>query len=681
MSAKHAETIVESGTEIFIPLNKLKKSPKNARKTPHSEASIEAYAASIAAKGILQNLVVEPELDGDGAATGFYFVTIGEGRRLAQLLRVKRKEIKKTEPIRCIIDTANDAFEISLDENVTRENMHPADQFEAFKKLAEDRGFGAEEIAARFGVTPHVVRQRLRLGALSPKLMEIYRNGDLALDQLMAFAITEDHARQEAAYERLSYNRDASTIRRMLTETHVAATDRRAIFVGADKYTEVGGTILRDLFTEDRGGYFEDVALLDMLVMAKLGREANVVMDAEGWKWAQVFLDYPHSHGLRRIYPQAVELSAEDQAALDNVRGEFNNLTEQYESAEELPDEVDARFGELEAEIERLEAKRLAYDPADIARCGTFVILNHDGTVRIERGFVKAEDEKREPETQAVSGEGEGGQPGSEDGATVLNGEAGRESSEGEDEDADGHKPLSDSLIRDLTAHRTLGLRLSLSEQPEVAIVAVTHALSAQIFYRGADAHVLDIRPVSVMLASHADGIEDSKSGKAWADQHSRWAAQMPRDVSALWTFVVELDHDSRLALFAHCVALTVNAVKLPMERKPRAMATADRLAEAVSLDMTAHWAPTARTYFGRITKPHILAAVREAVSVEAATRMVDMKKQEMAEAAEQLLAATGWLPALMRTRTPRAAQQSTEETQAEAVTETNRDGYSVAAE
>jgi ParB family transcriptional regulator, chromosome partitioning protein len=65
MSAKHAETIVESGTEIFIPLNKLKKSPKNARKTPHSEAAIEAYAASIAAKGILQNLVVEPELDGD----------------------------------------------------------------------------------------------------------------------------------------------------------------------------------------------------------------------------------------------------------------------------------------------------------------------------------------------------------------------------------------------------------------------------------------------------------------------------------------------------------------------------------------------------------------------------------------------------------------------------------------
>jgi ParB family chromosome partitioning protein len=652
MSAKNVEIVPQSGSEIFIPLSKLKKSPKNARKTPHSEAAIEAYAASIAAKGILQNLVVEPELDGDGAATGFYFVTIGEGRRLAQLLRVKRKEIKKTEPIRCIIDTANDAFEISLDENVTRENMHPADQFEAFKKLAEERGYGGEEIAARFGATPHVVRQRLRLGAVSPKLIEIYRSGDLALDQLMAFAITEDHARQEAAYERLSYNRDASTIRRMLTETHVTATDRRAIFVGVEKYTEVGGTILRDLFTEDRGGYFEDVALLDMLVMAKLGREASAVMEAEGWKWAQVFFDYPHSHGLRRIYPQAVELSAEDQAALDNVKGEFNTLTEQHESAEELSDEVDARFGEFEAEIERLEAKRLAYDPADIARCGAFVILNHDGTLRIERGFIAAKDEQPEPEMDASTGEGEGGRTVGE--ASGRDGEAGNESPDGADDgDADGHKPLSDILIRDLTAHRPLGLRLALSDQPDVAVVAVTHALSAQIFYRGADAHVLDLRPASTLLASHADGIEDSKAGKVWTDQHARWAGQMPRDVSGLWAFVAELNHDSRMALFAHCVALTVNVVKLPMERRPRATVVADKLAEATSLDMTAHWRPTARTYFGRITKSHILAAVREGVSDEAAERMEDMKKQDMAEAAEQLLAATDWLPALLRTQQP----------------------------
>jgi ParB family chromosome partitioning protein len=676
MSAKSVET-VENGTEIFIPLNKLKKSPKNARKTPHSEAAIAAYAASIAAKGILQNLVVEPELDAEGAATGFYFVTIGEGRRLAQLLRVKRKEIKKTEPIRCIVDTANDPHEISLDENVTRENMHPADQFEAFRKLSDERGFGAEDIAARFGVTPHVVRQRLRLGSVSRKLMQVYRDGGLTLEQLMAFALTEDHARQEAVHERLSHNRDASTIRRLLTETHVAATDRRAVFVGVEAYTEAGGTILRDLFTEDRGGYFEDVALLDLLVTAKLGREADALREGEGWKWTEAHLDFPHAHGMRRTYPHPVELSVEDQAALEAARCEVDQLADWNQTADEIPDHVDARFCELEADIERLEAKRHAYDPDDIARGGVFVILNHDGMVRIERGFIRPGDEKPRAEAEqageaSVAGETEGG-----DSQAPQDENGDGESTSDEDDD---DRPLSDSLVRDLTAHRTLGLRLNLSEQPEVALVAATHALSAQIFYIGADAHVVGIQPIKTDLAAHADGIEDTAAGKAWADRHANWARQMPRDVASLWTFVAELDHDSRMALFAHCVALTVNAVKLPWERKPRALATADKLAEAVSLDMTGYWRPTVRTYLGRITKARILEAVREGVSIDAADQMVNMKKQAMAEAAEQLLAATGWLPALMRT--PRAVSEPAESPQPDAVTEAkDTEAYSVAAE
>jgi len=677
MSAKSVETVVESGTEVFIPLNKLKKSPKNARKMPHSEASIEAYAASIAAKGILQNLVVEPELDADGAATGCNFVTIGEGRRLAQLLRVKRKEIKKTEPMRCIVDTANDPHEISLDENVTRENMHPADQFEAFKKLAEERGLGAEDISARFGVTPHVVRQRLRLGAVSPKLMHAYRDGELALDQLMAFAITEDHARQEAVYERLSHNRDASTIRRLLTETHVAATDRRAVFVGVETYTEAGGTILRDLFTEDRGGYFEDVALLDLLVTAKLGREADVLREAEGWKWTEAHLDFPHAHGMRRTYPHPVELSVEDQAVLEAARCEVDQLAEWNQTADELPDHVDARLCELEAEIERLEANRQAYDPDDIARGGAFVILNIDGMVRIERGFIRPGDEKPRSEAEQASEAAVAGD--TEDGGSQRLRDANGEGASATDEE-DDDRPLSDSLVRDLTAHHTLGLRLNLSEQPEIAIVAATHALSAQIFYLGAEAHVVGIQPIKTDLAAHADGIEDTAAGRAWGDRHANWARQMPRDVTHLWAFVAELDHDSCMALFAHCVALTLNAIKLPWERRSRTQATADKLAEAVSLDMTGYWRPTVRTYLGRITKARILEAVREGVSIDAADQMANMKKQGMAEAAEQLLAGTGWVPAPLRTA--RAAHGPAESPRPDAVAEAkDTEAYSVAAE
>lgn len=647
-----ARTVCESGAEIFIPLNRLKKSPRNARKMPHSEAIIEAYAASIASKGMFQNLVVEPELDEEGSLTGFYFVTIGEGRRQAQLLRAKRKEIGKAELIRCVIDTANDPNEISLDENVTREAMHPADQFEAFRRLHEERGWGAEEIAARFGVSAQVVRQRLRLGAVSPKLMQIYREEGLTLDQLMAFALTEDHARQEQVYENLSYNREPYVIRRELTRTNVPATDRRAIFVGAATYNEAGGAIIRDLFTEDRGGFYEDAALLDQLVIQKLHNIARQVQEAEGWNWADVHIDFPHAHGLRRTYSKPVDLCEQDETAFSAAKVEFDRLTGDWDSAEELPDDVDQRFGELEAEIERIDTLRHAYDADDIVRGGVFVVLSHDGEARIERGFIRSEDEQPEPDE-------------AEDDETVIAsvrvGENGEVIGEGispdpdggeEDEEDDG-KQLSDLLVRDLTAHRTLGLRLALGEQPDIALIAVTHRLATQIFYLGADASPLEIRPNSSPLSGHAEGIEDTAAGKALMDRHAGWAADMPGDVGDLWGFVAALDSASLMALFAHCASLTVNAVKLPWERRPRAHETADRLAAALALDMTAQWAPNVGSYFGRVTKAHILAVVCEAVGNESADRIAGLKKQPMAEAAEQLLAGTTWLPVLLRTPEP----------------------------
>ncbi|GAA4106934.1 ParB/RepB/Spo0J family partition protein [Aminobacter aganoensis] len=649
-----------SGETVFIPLNKLKKSPRNARKTPHTEAEIEAYAASIAAKGMFQNLVVEPELDGEGKPTGSYLVTIGEGRRLAQLLRAKRKEIKKTEAIRCVIDTANDPFEISLDENVTRTAMSPADQFEAFRELSVNRGCGAEEIGARFGVSAHVVKQRLRLGAVSPKLMQVYRDGGLTLDQLMAFAITEDHARQEQVYDGLGYNKEPWIIRRDLTKTNVAATDRRAIFIGPEAYTEAGGTIIRDLFTEDRGGFYEDAALLDQLVIEKLERTARQVQEAEGWKWSDVHIDYPHGNGMRRAYPQPVDLSEDDEAAYAAAKDEYDRLTADWEGTDDdLPPDVDERFAELEAEIERIDAKRHAYDPDDIAHGGVFVVLSHDGEARIERGFIRPEDEAPEPD-EADNGETViDGVRVNGDGEVIEDGEYdedGNHVSELDAEDEEGEevgKPLSDLLIRDLTAYRTLGLRLALGQQPDMALIAVTHTLAAQTFYRGEDAHCFEIRPVSASLGGHADGIADTAAAKALEDRHGGWAADMPRNVADLWGFIAGLDQASVMALFAHCASLTVNAVKLPWERKPRAHETADRLATAVALDMTAHWTPTVRTYLGRVTKAHIVAAVREAVDDEAADRIASMKKQPMAEAAEQLLAGTGWLPPLLRTERP----------------------------
>jgi ParB family chromosome partitioning protein len=619
-----------------IPLSKLVPSAHNVRRTGR-ESGIEELAASIAAHGLLQSLSIRPVLDGEGAEIGKYEV-IGGGRRLAALkLLVKRKQAPKSAPVPCVI-VEGEGEELSLAENVVRENLHPADQFEAFKRLVDEHGFGADEIGARFGVTPQAVRQRLRLGAVSPKLMQVYREGGLVLEQLMAFAVTEDHGRQEEAYARLSWNREPAFIRRMLTEGHVSARDRRAVFVGAAAYEEAGGTILRDLFTEDGGGWYEDAGLLDRLVLEKLERVAEEVR-AEGWKWVEVYIDYPYAHGLSRTYPQPMELPPEDQARLNALSTEWDELAQQYDGLDNLPEEVAARLDALNTEIERLSAQRHVYDPDEIARGGAYVVLGPDGAARIERGFGRPEDE---PPVE------EGTDPAT-DNEDAAASEA--DAVEGEDDDSqDDAKPLSDSLVRDLTAHRTLGLRLALGDNPDVALLAVTHALAARTFYRGEDdGTCLDIRPNSAFLGGHADGIADTAAAQKLGERHATWAAQMPADVAGLWGFIVALDHDSRMALFAHCAALTVFAVRIPWDPRSKALAMADALAQALGLDMTAYWAPTARSYFERVTKAHILAAVRDGASDESAERMAGMKKSEMAEIAERILAGTGWLPTLLR--------------------------------
>ena len=637
-----------SGVEIFVPLAKLKKSPRNARKVPHGEAAIEALAASIQHKGLIQNLVVEPEVKEDGTPTGNYLVTAGEGRRLAMLLRAKRKQIRKSEPVRCWLDTANDPAEISLDENVTRTPMHPADQFERFAELSNDKGWGAQEIGARFGVSAGVVKQRLRLGAVSPRLLQIYREDGLTLDQLMAFAITEDHARQEQVFEGLHHNREPWIIRRDMTAANVPADDRRAVFVGADAYIEAGGNIIRDLFSEDQGGFFEDAGLLDMLAAEKL-REIAGEVQAEGWKWAEAHIDYPHAHGMRRFYPQTVPLSDADEARLEALSTEHDELAEGYSSYDEMPEEVAAKLEVVSDEIDAISAKRYAYDANVIAHGGAFVVLHHDGTVRIERGFVRAEDDALadpKPEAEADATDRQ-----------VVEDEQDEDVQEIEEEDEESGKPISDSLTRDLSAHRTLALRVALAEQPDTALIALTHTLTAQLFYSYAEAGCLEVRPTVTPLGSHADGIEDTPLAARASEQHEAWAERIPRDVADLWAFIVSLTDEKRIALLAHCAARTVNALRLPWDRKPRSLQTADRLATALALDVTKDWTPTVDSYLGRVTKAHIVEAVTEGVSEDAACRIADMKKPDMAQAAEQLLAGTGWLPAILRTPEPEAEQ------------------------
>jgi ParB family transcriptional regulator, chromosome partitioning protein len=609
---------------VFVPLSRLKKSPKNVRKVPHTKADIKAFAASIAALGMLQYPIVEPELGSRGKPTGNYLVNAGEGRRLAQLLRVKRKEIKPDEPIRCILDTEHSATEISLAENAVRSNMHPADQYEAFAKLHSEEGKSAEDIAARFGVTAAVVRQRLKLGAVSPKLRGLYRKGEMNLDQLSAFAITDDHERQERVWAELPpFQRRRESILNALSEGHVRSDDRRAVFVGSKAYEETGGSIIRDLFDAEGGGFFADADLLNRLAREKLQGLADKVA-AEGWRWvvAEPEFDHEASAAMRRVYAKPVPLSKAERQRLRKLQTRYDALSEKHQHDDEMPAKAAEQLGRIEAAIEAL--RREEYKARDIALAGAFVTLSGDGSVRIERGFVRSEDE---PESKTKAGDQEDKRPA---------------------KDADGLAPLSEKLVAELTAYRTSALRNELAQHPATALIALVHSLALATFYKASEGSCLEITPKSAWLSGHAPGIDESVAEKQIAERHGAWAKRLPREPEALWAFIHGLSEDERSGLLAHCVSLTVNAIRAPRQSADESEAHAAILAREVGLDMTAYWQPTATSYFGRVSKERIVEAVRDGVSEQAAENIVRLKKPAMAEAAETALAGKGWLPALL---------------------------------
>jgi ParB family chromosome partitioning protein len=200
------------------------------------------------------------------------------------------------------------------------------------------KGQSEEEIAAAFFVGVNVVKQRLRLATVSEQLLDIYAEDGLSLEQLMAFTVTNDHARQEQVWESLqrSYSQEPYQIRRMLTERTVRASDRRALFVGLDAHEQAGGIVLRDLFQQDDGGWAENVGLLDALVADKLKAEAEKIA-AEGWRWIEVNVDFPfgHTHQLRELEGTLTDLTAEEQATIEALKTEYAKLEAAYENADE----------------------------------------------------------------------------------------------------------------------------------------------------------------------------------------------------------------------------------------------------------------------------------------------------------------------------------------------------------
>jgi ParB family transcriptional regulator, chromosome partitioning protein len=609
---------------VTLPLNKLVPSPLNVRKT--GGITIDDLAASILAQGLIHNLVVTQ-------AKGDKYQVIAGRRRFDALTKLaKEKRVPKNFGVPCRIIDAKESTETSLAENVIRQPMHPADQFTAFQQLVSD-DCGPEEIAARFGVTSTFVRQRLKLANVSPRLFQSYREDQINLDQLMALAVSDDHGAQERVWDAArDWQRNPNALRRALTETMVEADDARVQFVGLDAYLNAGGQVQTDLFQEAHQGYLLDPAKLDRLVTEKLEALATEVR-GEGWLWVEIQsgVQYTDLSKFGRIHAPVTE---ENRLEIQALQNEHRQIEDEHPDDEEYPPDVDQRLAKIEAQIEELNDQPRKYSEEQIALAGALLALENHGEAVIYRGLVRREDQKKVAHVFKSTSNGQHEPGDNNDNET---------SDEG----------MSAALVEDLTAHRTAALRAVLAIRPDVALVAVTHALALRLCYECSydvgSCLSLSSEKGGCRLDSHAKGIETSPAQVRLSEIKSQWLARIPAQAEQLWQWLLDQEQTVVIDLLAFCVGQTVHAVRLHHDgRQPRFVA-ADQLAQAVNLDMADWWTATGESYLGRVKKDQILETIGEGTSETNFEDLRKMKKGELVAAAERRLAGSRWLPQVLQ--------------------------------
>jgi len=634
-----------------IPLSLLKPSPRNVRQS--GGTSIPELAASIARVGLLHNLVIVPSVDGK------HHEVIAGRRRLAALkLLVKRRRLPKDFPVLCLVVADAAARTVSLSENVQREAMHPAEQFAAFAALVAE-GRPIEDIAADFGVSPLVVRRRLRLANVSPRLLADYRADEVTLDQLMALAITDDHAAQEAAfYDSPLWQRSPDALRAHLTHDEIdAGRDALAKFVCVEDYVAAGGAVRRDLFADDqRGVYLGDAGLLDRLAREKLAEHAEQ-LQAEGWRWVEVvpratradLHQFQRARRERRLPTKAeakriAKLEAEQQPLQDRLDDEDTELSDDDAKR------VDARLDELSSELELIDQSLTSYAKSALAKAGAVVCIDHAGSVVVHRGLIRAEDVPK-PRGKAHAGTG--------DDEEVTEGGAGTA----------GPKAvaLSEKLVRRLSAHRTAALQAEVARHPHIALVALVHRLASRVICDGYEGSPINITATAHVdgLVTHAPDVVEAPAATGLRRVREAWAQRLPSESDALFTELLGMPQGELLSLLAVSVASTIGAVCSRESERPALL-----LAHALGLDMHDWWAPTAAGYFEHVSKAKALEGV-QAFAPDQVARLAKLKKVELASEAERLAACSGWLPPMLCADAPKAndAEDGHEPERTEAVT------------
>ena len=632
-----------------IPLNQLELSPANVRKTSAGKTAFAELKASIAAHGLLENLVaraIEPGPDGAGR-----YAVIAGGRRLTALIDLARGGMLSTDyhvPCRVVDDDAPES-ELSLTENVVRAAMHPADQVEAFAGLATG-GATVADIAMRFGITEKLVEQRLRLGNAAPVLLEAYREGGIDLEVLTAFAVTADRERQIAVWEQVKeqgYRPGAWQIKRMLTEDRVAARTAIARFVGVEAYEAAGGAVTRDLFADDddNGVWLDDPELLNKLATARLEAAANDLRP--DWKWAEARLDMDWSAIARfgRIVSTPATPTEEECAEIERLdvrEDELTNLDddEWTEALVEEADAIETRNDEIKASLEA----RAEFLEADRAISGCIATIREDGELRLIKGLVRPEDMAQRKgvadgtEADSADGESEG-----DYGTLQAPGISGPAASP-LDPRAEARKEagVGIGLADDLRAIRNTLVKAHLAQDFEAAFDLLLFQMGRAVFTGGYQADALDIAiretPDRPPLRMNDDAFAQHSPGEGLlADRSSLPFDWLERqDDEDAFTTLRALPEADKQALFAACVARTLKGqLAFVHGVRPEFEATVARLGIVFATQVR----PTAELFWSRITKGRMLGVARATLGEAWAQARAKLKKTELAAVMEEAFA------------------------------------------
>jgi len=595
-----------------VSLEDLILSPLNVRKTPPSTAEQEELKASLLAHGLLENLVVRAADDGR-------FEVLAGGRRLAALQALAAEgRIPADYPVRCLIHNG-DPGEVSLAENVVRLSMHALDQFEAFAALA-DQGLSPADIAHRFGHSEKLVRQRLRLGRVAPEIREAYRNEEISLDVLMAFAVTDDAAQQLAVWAEIGGGYIyANQVRRLLTEEKIAASSKYVRFVGQEAYEAAGGAVSRDLFSDDDDAlWLEDRALVMRLVQEKLEAAADALKTAEGWKWVQTMVDlaYDAVSACQTVYPKSVDPTPDQEAAMDRLADRLQEIEREADADSWTQERLQA-FEDAEAELATIEDALRAYAPDDLARAGCIVSVGHDGELAIKHGLVLPEDQVNDKGANAS--------------ATAAG-------------------PFSAALKDDLGYDRLAVAQRYLADDFACAFDAMLFSMARSVLTLGYSDKPLDLT-LSTTLPYN------------WAERSGGQVMEASKDFDLSWLdlpaeegfrALSALPMEAKQRLFAHCAALSLKGHLGDGEADLFVM-----IGARLGVEMAAHWRPTAETFWKRVKKGYALEAAAEVLGEAWARVHKDDKKAVLAETletvfsgqrtagitAEQAATAARWLP------------------------------------